>query len=675
MLRAEMQNMTTRLAAFGAVMLIAALAQGCGNDALGEGVADAGTSDLGAGCAGACDDLTCGEGQFCECGVCVEGCLDADGDGFGEGCAAGADCNDDAAAEFPGNPEVCDLFDNDCNGVADDGGVCDTECRDECTVGDTFCTGTLFSFCDDSGRCTRITDPSACPVGELCRGAEQSCVQACADRDGDGFGTNCDPGQPVDCDDEDGAAFPGNPEICDDVDNNCDGRTDENFVCDEPCEDACELGVLLCTGDGAGRIACSRGPDGCTTLSGVIPCREGEFCVEGVCGATPVCIDVDGDSFGPGCDAGDDCRPLDALSSPNAEERCDGVDNNCDGRSDEGGVCTPCPPTGAPSTIALGEGDVAYGAPLCGDVVALQALVDGLPLLLTTFGEAVPTISDTEGGASGNAGDLIWRSAIATLGGREGFIRPAAPFAVAAGRVDDLCADDANEPNNSPTSGTVTGALPLVATGTYCDGDLDFFDVQPIAGQVLVAEGMFYESNAAASDMRIWHNSQQVSWSFAGAAGLPGRYTHVRVDEAGTWAVSARSIAAGSAAYALSIYMVDAPACADDAADRPGSADDTFATAQVYRDGAGGTLCPGDYDVYDLGDIAGGGNMGVRLVAPAGVGYLVMKDGWGATRFNSFGAAGSNDTSFAISDSGRYYLIVLGADPLDAGDYSLSVSR
>jgi formylglycine-generating enzyme required for sulfatase activity len=54
----------------------------------------------------------------------VRQCEDKDADGFGRGCAKGADCNDFDPQVNPGQRELCNFRDDDCNGEVDDGLVC-----------------------------------------------------------------------------------------------------------------------------------------------------------------------------------------------------------------------------------------------------------------------------------------------------------------------------------------------------------------------------------------------------------------------------------------------------------------------------------------------------------------------------------------------------------------------
>jgi hypothetical protein len=78
-------------------------------------------------------------------------------------------------------------------------------------------------------------------------------------------------------------------------------------------------------------------------------------------GDTGMRSDADGDSFLSTLAGGDDCDDTDAKVNPKATERCNLVDDNCDGVADEGcpthldagtadsGISWTCSAAGAPS--------------------------------------------------------------------------------------------------------------------------------------------------------------------------------------------------------------------------------------------------------------------------------------------------------------------------------------
>ncbi len=112
-----------------------------------------------------------------------EECIDADQDGYGVGPGClGLDCDDDDSERFPGNPEVCDGKDNDCDGWTDEGCPINGECNNnqDCDDGNPctndacdywVCTNTPnnSNVCNDGDACT-IDD--SCAVDGTCVGGQ-----------------------------------------------------------------------------------------------------------------------------------------------------------------------------------------------------------------------------------------------------------------------------------------------------------------------------------------------------------------------------------------------------------------------------------------------------------------------------------------------------------------------
>jgi len=154
----------------------------------------------------------------------------------------GLDCNDGDGDNYPGNSETCDGADENCNNSIDEGFDVDGD-------GVTTCgTDGIISSADDDCDDNDITLYPG--NAELCDGIDQDC-DSVADEglDGDGDGvTSCGPdGTPNtaddDCDDGDSANFPDNAEICDGQDNDCDVALDEGTDSDGD-------GVTTCGADG-----------------------------------------------------------------------------------------------------------------------------------------------------------------------------------------------------------------------------------------------------------------------------------------------------------------------------------------------------------------------------------------------------------------------------------------
>ncbi len=259
---------------------------------------------------------------------------DADGDGFGDSentewaCERptgyvpnGNDCDDALADAYPGNTEICDGIDNDCNGTIDDSVL-----------------HTYYADTDGDG----YGDPE---------NAQDACAQP------PGFVTD-----DSDCDDTTAQAFPGNLEICDEIDNNCDGRVDEGvtttYYADTDSDgygnaalsvEACALptGYTATPGDCDDTVATTN-PAATEYCDSVDNDCDGTTDEDDAVDAADWYADADTDGYGdlattlhqctqPSGYVSDntDCDDTDAAEYPGADEYCDGDDDDCDGTIDE----------------------------------------------------------------------------------------------------------------------------------------------------------------------------------------------------------------------------------------------------------------------------------------------------------------------------------------------------
>ena len=226
-----------------------------------------------------------------------------------------------------------------------------------------------------------------------------------ADDDGDGFDAS------VDCDDADPAINPDADELCDDVDNDCDGRVDdgltEAYFTDSDGDGYGAYGDILyaCTDPGSGYALIAGDCD--DSDSAISPDAE-EVCdgVDNDCGGvvdegllTVYYLDADGDGYGdasedteecesPGkeyVEQADDCDDDDSAINPDAEEICDGIDNNC--TEDIGEVLWMAAAGGPP--VDLTADFVAGTAEIPAEITLSEAgtltLCDGIAYTLLTL--------------------------------------------------------------------------------------------------------------------------------------------------------------------------------------------------------------------------------------------------------------------------------------------------
>ncbi len=316
----------------------------------------------------------CLSGQSCDeaADACVTECgttEDADGDGVTSIDCGGTDCDDSDRDRYPGNLERCDVsgHDEDCNPAT----FGDRDLDGDLAIDAVCCNGTTCGT--DCNDLVRGVNPS---TSEVCDGYDNDCdgavdedvrVEVWPDADFDLHGDaspsatssmQC-PGTPGwsavqdDCDDTNPAVHAAQVEICDDLDNDCDTRVDE--------APAAVTWYLDADDDGFGdptmrRVSCEpqpgyslRGTD-CDDSDPDTNPSVRERCdgrdnncnglAEYVLGVNDF-EDDDGDGRGDlGCvavgGAGTDCDDRDPSTFPGATEICDRRDNDCNGMIDDG---------------------------------------------------------------------------------------------------------------------------------------------------------------------------------------------------------------------------------------------------------------------------------------------------------------------------------------------------
>ena len=305
---------------------------------------DANCDGIDNNCNGATDegyvaDTSCFLPGACAAGNAASSCVA----GVETGCATGTPAATDAN---------CDGIDNNCNGAADEGYVADTSCflPGACAAGNaaSSCVAGVETAC--ATGTPAATDANCDGIDNNCNGAadegyvaDSSCFLpgACA---AGNAASSCVAGVETGCATGTPAATDAN---CDGIDNNCNGATDEGYVADSSCflPGACAAGNAASSCVAGVETGCATGTPAATDAN-----CDG---IDNNCnGATDEGYVADSSCFLPGaCAAGNAASSCVAgvetgcaTGTPAATDaNCDGIDNNCNGAADEGYVAdTSC---------------------------------------------------------------------------------------------------------------------------------------------------------------------------------------------------------------------------------------------------------------------------------------------------------------------------------------------